>query len=341
MRKRILIVILCLVSLWWGGWLKAQEVSFALPPEWTPMETFDPRQKAYAYLIEGGTAKAELIFASEYLTTPMTVEQYLQLVRQNLQVSLQGYTPQETNPFQYGEFSGLLHKFLFTVPNLPQPLQGITFVFLVGNEAYTLYFGCFQTDFARLEGHFTQALQNLKMAGSPSLGMMTPSVLPSPQGITPTPGGLPSLVSPGSTPPQESQGGYWVYQSAQYSFRFPLPPGSVLTDTLDNGAMYKTPTRGEGNILFLALEGEGQVQEVAHQVTQGKQFHGASQIPLKSGGGAQVSLYSATNLETNVQYVTLIATFVGKPLLVVIVIPAEEYNASQGWITDLFTQAEM
>lgn len=310
-RKLLFMGILFCVILWgqvsWG----AQELTMSIPPGWVPSQPASPAQKLRALLVdEQGIARAELVFAVNPAPQGLDLEGYFNALNQSLQAFFQSYTSQEVTPFTVGGLSGLRHKFLFRVQGNPNELQGLAFLFLLEGQVYTLSFGCLAADFPRFESQFLEIARGLTVTGG-----------------TPITGG----VTPGPL--------LWTYQDAQNTFTIPLPEGTSVAEELDNGAVYATPN--EGQVVILKLENEEAVQGIISQVVQGKNPHGTTTLRTATGKPAQVALYSSVNPETNVQYATLVGTFPGTTVLVLVVLPVSEYEKAENWIGALFTQAEI
>jgi Flp pilus assembly pilin Flp len=303
----------------------ATEITFSIPPGWTPAASQNPEEKIHALLLdEQGATRAELIFTLEPVASNLDLQGYFQQVTQFLQGAFQSYTPQETTPFAVHGLSGLRHRFLFRVQQNPNELQGLAFVFLHENQVYTLFFDCLATDFPQLENQFQQIAQGLTLVESVTTA--TPYV------TTPTP--VAELPGIGTEAPP-----FWVHQNPQNTFKISLPGGASLAQELDNGAVYTAPNQSQ--IVILALESESYVQGIVAQAVQGKNFHGASQLNTATGNVIQVALYSSRNPDTGVEYATLVGTFPGKSLLVLVVLPAGEYEQAKEWIGNLFTQTEI
>ena len=321
--KKLLWIVVCTVFfvLGWQGVSFSQELAFQIPEGWTPTTPQSPKQKVYALLVEGDTVKAELILAAEEVPSSLDLNGYFRNVQQYFQSTLESYTPQEVVSFQGQGIFGIRHTFLFSVQGNPSPLQGMLFLFPLGNTMYSLFFDCRAEDFACLETQFLSIAQSLKA---------TQGASQVPQGLPPSQGSLPF-------PQEVPQGERWTYQDARYSFSLSIPPGSTVVQTLDNGVVYQTPNQGQ--LVILRFDDEAGVQRVIAQVTQGKDFYGSSSLVTKNGSAVQVSLYSSRNPQTNIQYATLLGVFPGNPLVVVIVVPASEYQNAQGWASSIFTEA--
>ncbi|MGQ9622895.1 MAG: tetratricopeptide repeat protein [Candidatus Caldatribacteriaceae bacterium] len=321
--KKLFWMVVCTVFLvlGWQGVSSPQELAFQIPEGWTPTTSQSPQQKVYAFLMEGNTVKAELILAAEEVPSPLDLNGYFRNVQQYFQSTFGNYTSQEVVSFQGQGISGISHTFLFFVQGNPNPLQGMLFLFPLGNTMYSLFFDCRAEDFASLEAQFLRIAQSLKATQGAS---QAPQSLPPLRGFPPFPQGIP-------------QGERWTYQDARYSFSLPIPPGSTVAQTLDNGVVYQAPNQGQ--LVILRFDDEAGVQQVAAQVTQGKDFYGSSSLVTKNGSAVQVSLYSSRNPQTNIQYATLLGVFPGNPLLVVIVVPASEYQNAQERMNSVFTEA--
>jgi Flp pilus assembly protein TadD len=293
------------VVLGWQGVSFPQELSFEIPEGWTPTTPQSPNQKVCALLVEGDTVRAELVLTVEEVSPPPDLNGYFRNVQQHFQSTLESYTPQEVVPFQGQGISGVRHTFLFSVRGNPSPLQGMLVLFPLGNTMYALFFDCRAEDFAHLEARFLSIAQSLKATHG--------------------------------TPQEVPQGERWTYQDARHSFSLPIPPGSTVAQTLDNGVVYQTPNQGQ--LVILRFDDEAGVQEVIAQVTQGKDFSGSSSLVTQNGSAVQVSLYSSRNPQTNIQYATLLGVFPGHPLLVIIIVPASEYQNAQEWMGSIFTKA--
>lgn len=312
MQRKLLLLGMLFCAIVWGqvSW-GAQKLTMSIPPGWVPSQPASPAQKLRALLVdEQGIARAELVFAIEPAPQGLDLEGYFNALNQSLQTFFQSYTSQEVTPFTVGGLSGLRHRFLFRVQGNPNELQGLAFIFLLEGQVYTLSFGCLAADFPRFEGQFLEIARGLTVTeGTPATGGVVP--------------GLPR----------------WTYQDAQNAFMIPLPEGASVAEELESGAVYATP--GGGQVVILKLENEEAVQGIISQVVQGKNSHGAATLRTATGREAQVALYSSVNPETNVQYATLVGTFPGTTLLVLVVLPASEYEKAEGWIGTLFTQAEI
>ena len=120
--KRFFLVlgIFSVIILWTQVFLGATELTLSIPPGWTPVTSQNPGEKLRAFLLdEQGTARAELVLSTEPVTSDLDLQGYLQQVIQFLQGIFQSYTPQETTPFAVHGLSGLRHRFLFRVRQIP------------------------------------------------------------------------------------------------------------------------------------------------------------------------------------------------------------------------------
>ncbi|MGC8777847.1 MAG: hypothetical protein ACP5Q4_04140 [Candidatus Caldatribacteriaceae bacterium] len=326
MKKVIFLILgmVLLLTVWtqvsWG----ARELTLSIPPGWTPAQTLAPQQKLRAFLLnEQGIAQAELIFATEAVPASLDLQGYFREVSQSLPNFFQSYTPQETTPFELSGLSGLRHTFLFRVQGNPNELQGLSFLFLLDGQAYTLLFDCLSSQFSQLEPQFLQIAQGLTLGEAAATTPYTPSSQ-----------GLPNIGG--------GEGGgasSWTHQNPQGSFTIPLPQGASLSQELENGAVYATPNQGQ--LVILALDSDASLQGIVAQAVQGKNFQGASQLSTATGNPVQVALYTSQNPDTGVEYATLAGTFSGKALLVLVVLPVAEYQKAAGWIEALFTRAEI
>lgn len=306
MQKKLLLLGVVFCAIVWGqvSW-GARELTMSIPPGWVPSQPASPVQKLRALLVdEQGVARAELVFAIEPAPQGFDLEGYFNALNQSLQTFFQSYTSEEVTPFVVSGVSGLRHKFLFRVQGNPNELQGLAFLFLLEGQVYTLSFGCLAADFPRFEGQFLQIAQGLTVTEGTVSGPLL-----------------------------------WTHQDPQHAFTVPLPQGASVTEELENGAVYATPN--EGQVVILKLENEAAVQGIVSQVVQGKNLHGTTTLHTATGHPVQVALYSSVNPDTSVQYATLVGTFPGTALLVLVVLPASEYEKAQNWIGTLFTQAEI
>jgi len=313
-----------------GGGVAQAQVQFNMPPGWEPQSPPDPSIRAlFNVKNPQGVVMAELYYFVESLPGPMSLQDYFSAFQANsLQVGFSGYTPVSTQDTTVANLSALRHDFTFVVEGANNQLKGSAYFFLVGNEAQVLLFDCLTSNFDTFQPQFQTIINQLVVGGtssptlppasSPALPLLAPSASPS------TALSLPSLsATPTTTCPPDT------YCDPKGEFTVPLPAGSTLTQTVEGGAIYQAPQGGQ--ITILQFPDEMGLQNVISQIVAGKTPQGTVDVEAQGKKG-KISVYSSTNPDTGKDFASVAATYEGTTLLIVIVVPAEEYNNAQGWI---------
>ena len=103
-----------------------------------------------------------------------------------------------------------------------------------------------------------------------------------------------------------------------------MPSTSAKKQDIQSGVVYTSPNNGE--IYIMTFSSEMETQNTVSGLAGGKSFR--AETTLNAGNRqAQVKIYSFT--QNNMNYAMLISSYPGTPVLVIIVIPADQYNASQ------------
>jgi hypothetical protein len=190
---------------------------------------------------------------------------------------------------------------------------------VLGNNAYSFLFYCTPNDFPSLEATFIQALSTVSVQGTTGS-----QPIPSTTSLPP----VDTLTSP---TPQQSLAGNW-YQDPSNTFSVPLPSTSAKKQDIQNGVVYTSPNNGE--IYIMTFSSEMETQNTVSGLAGGKSFR--AETTLNAGNRqSQVKIYSFT--QNNMNYAMLISSYPGTPVLVIIVIPADQYNASQAWMISTIT----
>lgn len=299
-----------------------EKLSVQVPPEWISQNPTEEGVIGY-YLLpnEQGVPVAEFFFIREKLTHPLTLSEYLKISEDNARQSFQSLTPLQTQEATIATKPALQYDFLFTPYGNPNQLRGRTYFVILGNQAYSLLFDCLSEDFQSLEVKFQQIIQTTTVQTQAGTASSAPA---------PATGSLPSLEG-GLPLVEEDTSSNFI--DPQGKFTIPLPPNTVLNQSLENGAVYQTPNQGE--LVILNLGSEQAVGGMVAQIAQGKTFHGESTIQAQGGWG-KTALYSSTNPENQLKYATLVTTYPGSSLLLIVVLPADQYPAAQEWLLPLF-----
>ena len=354
--------------------------SFNLPAGWKAATPYDSSQAAYfTYSVQQGTV-GELIVMIEELPFSASVDQYAAAAEENGFKQLPGYKPGTQLPTSIFGLPAIKKNFVFS-PQTGLTLQAEAYIFVSGNSAYTILLDVLSDYFAQVEPGFAQAVASFKVqAGAPVAVQPAPQptpttqpvpIIPTPaqpvpvpcpttEPITPPPsssdiGGAPPAPStpitpaqPGvptpvpSTPPIPAQppttAGMNIYTDPQGRFSIPIPAGSTTAQTTEIGVVLNTPD-GAGIVAMYTL-GEQYVQNMVAQIKPNHQFHGQSQ--LQAGNRqALVELYSKVNPQDNVNYATVVVTYPGTPFMIIITVPADNYNQAQTWITEVIKGASI
>jgi len=290
------------------------------PAGWIPQQSEDPTYIGYYQLAnQQNIVVAEFIAIVETLSSPLDLRGYLSYLQENeLQPPFfEGYTPQQTIDSSLAGFPALRHDFLFSVDGTQ--LKAMAILVILGNKAYSFLFYSTVNDFPSLEATFIQALSNVSVQGS--------SV---PQPIPPTPS-LPPVVTLPTPTTQQLPAGNW-YQDPSGMFTISLPSNSAKVQDIQNGVIFSSPNNGE--IYIMKLPSEMDAQNMLNGLAGGKSFQ--AETALNAGNRqAQVKIYSFT--QNTMNYAMLISSYPGTPVLVIIVIPADQYNASQSWMISTIT----
>lgn len=280
------------------------------PPGWIPQPVEDPTQIGYYQLAnQQNIVIAEYIVFLETLPSPLDLRSYLNYIQQNeLQPPMfNGYIPQQTIDTTLLGLPALRHDFLFTTDNMQ--LKAMAIFVILGNDAYSFLFYSSVNDFSNLESTFIQALSTVSLQGATG-----------PQPIPP--------ISP--TPPPPATGNWYQHPSGLFSI--PLPSESVKKQDMQNGVVYTSPNNGE--IYLMTFPSEMEAQNTISGLAGGKNYE--AETTLNAGNRqALVKIYSFA--QNNMNYAMLIASYPGTPVLVIIVVPADQYNASQSWMTSTIT----
>ena len=289
------------------------------PPGWIPQQPGDPTQIGYYQLAnQQGVVVAEYIVILETLSSPMDLKRYLSFLQGSRlkPPNFNGYIPQQTGDTTLAGLPALRHDFLFTTNNLQ--LKAMAVFVILDNTAYTFLFYSTLNDFPNLEAAFNQALSTVTTQGA---------VGPQPTPFIPTPP-VNTYTSP--TPQQPSTGNW--YQDPTGLFGVPLPAGSMKKPDIQNGVVFSSPNNGE--IYVMNFPSETEAQNMVSSLAGGKSFR--AETTLNAGNRqAQVKIYSFSQNNTN--YAMLLTSYPGTSLLVIIVIPADQYNPSQAWMMSTLT----
>lgn len=320
MNKKIVgyLLVFSLFMILWGGMAQAQ-VQFNMPLGWEPQIPPDPSIKALFYLKDAqGVLVAELYYLAESLPYPVSLQDYFSAFQANsLQVAFSGYTPISTQNTTVANLPALRHDFTCVAEGTTNQLKGSAYLFLVGNEAQVLLFDCLTSNFDALQPQFQTVINQLVVAGTSS-PTLPPASSPATTSV------LPSLSATSATPcPPDT------YCDPEGEFTVPLPAGSTLTQTVEGGAIYQAPQ--EGQITILRFPDETGLQNVVSQIVAGKTPQGTVDVEAQGKKG-KISVYSSTNPDTGKNFASVVTTYEGTTLLIVVVVPAEEYNNAQGWI---------
>lgn len=284
-----------------------QSLTINPPPGWIPQTPEDPAQIGYYQLANNqGIVIAEYIVMRENLPSPMDLRGYLGFVQKDRLNSsaLPGYTPQETTETILANLPSLRHDFLFTSDS--QQLKGRVFFVILGNQAYSFLFYSTVSDFPNLEATFTQALASIAAQSGSAAEPGLPGIQPQPAGN--------------------------LYQDPGGVFELVLPDGTAKKGDLANGVVFRSPNNGE--IYLMKFASEGEAENTVQGVTGGKDFQ--TETSLDAGGKtARVRIYTFAQGGTN--YAMLVSTYPGTPVLVIIVVPLSEYQASQKWMVATIT----
>lgn len=290
------------------------------PPGWIPQQSDDPSQIAYfQFANQQNIVVAEYIVVLENLSSPLDLKDYLSYLQESrLKPPLfNGYVPQQTINTSLAGLPALRHDFLFTTNNVL--LKAMATFVILGNKAYTFLFYCTSNDFPNLEATFMQALSTVSAQGAPI-----------PQPIIPTPAS-PQIDVYTSPTPQHPSTGNW-YQDPNGLFSIPLPSGSTKKQDIQNGVVFTSPNNGE--IYLMNFPSEMEAQNMVSGLAGGKSFR--AETTLNAGNRqAQVKIYSFS--QNNMNYAMLLTSYLGTPVLVIIIIPAEQYNPSQAWMISTLT----
>jgi hypothetical protein len=279
------------------------------PPGWTPIpQTIeDPTEIGYYWLTNNqGVVVAEYVAMREDLPYPMDLREYLEFVKQDrLKLSsTPGYTPQETIETTLAGLPALRHDFLFTSDG--QQLKGRVFFVILGNQVYSFLFYSTAIGFPSLETTFAQALASISIQGE-------------------------SKVEPG-LPGMQLQPAEKIYQDPGGLFEVTLPEGATKKGDLQNGVVFRSPNNGE--IYLMKFTSSDEAENTAQGIAGGKDFRAETSLNA-SGRTARVRIYTFT--QNNENYAMLIANYPGTPVLVIIVVPVSEYEASQNWMVATIT----
>ncbi|MEI6157095.1 MAG: DUF4919 domain-containing protein [Atribacterota bacterium] len=294
--------------------LVSQQLVLAPPAGWVPQQPGDPSQIAYYQLPnQQGTVVAECFVLLETLSMPMNLSGYLSHIQTSRlkPPEFSGYVPQQTIETAVVGLPALRHDFLFTINNLQ--LKAMVVFVILGNNAYSFLFYSILKDFPILEEQFNQVLKTVTTQTG-SGPQPTPSI-----GTTPL-------------PPNPAN----VYQDPQGKFAVPLPSGATKKQDIQNGIVFRSPNNGE--IYLLSYPAETEAQNAANGLAGGKTLQG--QTTLNAGNHqAQVKIYSFTQNNTN--YAMLLSSYPGTSFLLIIVIPADQYNQSQTWMTPMISGVQL
>ena len=289
------------------------------PPGWVTQPTEDPSEIGYYQLVnQQNIVIAEYLINLEKLPSPLDPKGYLSYLQEAYlkPPDFNGYVPQQTIETSFLGLQALRHDFLFTVDNLQ--LKAMAILVVLGNNAYSFLFYSTVSDFPNLEAIFIQALSTVSIQGS--------------TGSQPIPTtSLPSVETYASPTPQQPIAGNW-YQHPSNAFSVPLPSVSVKKQDIQNGVVYSSPNNGE--IYVMNFSSEMEAQNTVGGLAGGKSFR--AETTLNAGNRqAQIKIYSFAQNNTN--YAMIISTYPGTSVLVIIIIPADQYNASQAWIIPIIT----
>lgn len=290
------------------------------PPGWISQPTEDPTQIGYYQLAnQQNIVIAEYIVIVENLSSSLDLRGYLSYLQGNrLKPPLfNSYIPQQTIDTSLVGLPALRHDFLFTTDDIQ--LKAMAIFVILGNKAYTFLFYSTVNDFPNLEAIFLQALSTVSVQDI-SGHQPTPSISISPQ--------VDFMTSP---TPQQPTAGNW-YQDPSNTFSVLLPSVSVKKQDIQNGVVFSSPNNGE--IYVMNFSSEMEAQNMVEGLAGGKSFR--AETTLNAGNRqAQVKIYGFT--QNNMNYAMLISSYPGTPVLVLIVIPADQYNASQAWMISTIT----
>lgn len=297
-----------------------QSLIVSPPPGWISQPTEDPSEIGYYQLVnQQNIVIAEYLINLESLSSPLNPKGYLGYLQETYlkPPTFNGYIPQQTIDTNFLGLQALRHDFLFTIDNLQ--LKAMAILIVLGNNAYSFLFYCTPNDFPSLEATFIQALSTVSVQGSTGS-----QPIPSTTSLPP----VDTLTSP---TPQQSLAGNW-YQDPSNTFSVPLPSTSAKKQDIQNGVVYTSPNNGE--IYIMTFSSEMETQNTVSGLAGGKSFR--AETTLNAGNRqAQVKIYSFT--QNNMNYAMLISSYPGTPVLVIIVIPADQYNASQAWMISTIT----
>ena len=279
-------------------------LNFNVPPPWVPGNPPDPSVKASFLLPEGSQVRAELLVFEEAFTDG-NVDLYFQRVQAYAPTAFASFESLGTASVPLAGREGRRLDFRFSPAGKMNRLRGRFFALVEGGRAFGFLFDCGAQDFDALASAFDGIMTSVSFADA---------------------GGAGTGGSVGTAPGPAPAG---VYTDAKGLYSVPLPPGAALQESLLFGAIYSMPAGGQ--ISFFTFEGEEPVANTQAQVASGKTPHGESRIAAR-GREAVVALYSSVNAETKVAYATLFVRFPGTGALVIVSVPADRYQESQGWI---------
>jgi len=339
--------------------------SFNLPTGWKAATPYDSAQAAYfSYSVQQGTV-GELIVMIEELPFSASIDQYAAASEENGFKQLPGYTPGTQLPATVFGSPAIKKNFNFS-PQTGMTLQAEAYMFISGNYAYTILLDVLPDYFAQIEPGFAQAVTSFMVQSgapvavqpvlqpvvpsiptpTPQTPIPAPPICPTPTPVTPTIP-VPTPVTPVTptpvtpavptvpvTPPVTE--GMNTYTDPQGRFSISIPAGSTTAQTTEIGVVLNTPD-GAG-IMAMYTMGEQYVQGMVAQIKPNHQFHGQSQ--LQAGNRqALVELYSKVNPQDNVNYATVVVTYLGTPFMIIITVPADKYNQAQTWILEMIKGA--
>jgi hypothetical protein len=276
-----------------------QQIFITDPPGWVKQPINDPSQIAYFQLPnQQRIVIAELVVYQESLESDKTPEEYLEYIQKNRlkPPEFELYVPLESVSTTLAGLPAIQHNFLFSNGTLQ--LKARVVLVISNKMAYSFLFYSSIADFNQLETNFNQVLE---LVSTEEKNQSQPSVELS-----------------------------FVGQAGPVGIRVPLPKETILKETSSIRTVYNGPN--QSLIEIITPELIDQLKPAEANAVSGKLFQKQSNLSIGSQI-IEIKLYQY--VENNRNYALLTAFYVGKPLLIIISLPQDEYQTAQSWLTQL------
>lgn len=278
---------------------KNQQLFIADPPGWVKQSINDPSQMAYFQLPnQQRIVIAELIVFQETLDSNKTLEEYLEYIQKNRlkPPEFELYVPLESKSTTLAGLPAVQHDFLFSNGTLQLKARSVLVIY--NKIAYFFLFYSSIADFNQLETNFNQVLELVTTEEKNQ-----------------------------SQPPIELS---FVSQAGLVGIHVPLPQGTILKETSSNQTIYNGPNQSLIEIVVSDLI--DQLKQAEAGAVSGKSFQNQSNL---TAGSQVIEIKLYQYVENNRNFALLTAYYVGKPLLIIISLPQDEYQTAQPWLTQL------